>query len=132
MLGLWIAAGGALGAIGRFALSGWVTTWAFAGFPWGTFAVNALGSSALGVAAGALSASAPPQLRAFLTVGFCGGFTTFSTFGFETLALVQVGSHATAAAYMLASAIVCITGLHLGTIGARRVVGFSSRPAASD
>jgi len=61
-------------------------------FPWGTLAVNAAGSLVLGVVAGAVSAGAPAWLGTLVGTGFCGALTTFSTFGFETLRLVEEGS----------------------------------------
>jgi fluoride exporter len=115
LIGLWVALGGALGAVARFGISGWVTTWAYAGFPWGTFVVNALGSVALGF----LNRGFPPPLglpaaRAFFAVGLCGGFTTFSTFDFETLSLLQQGDYTTALFYSLASTATCIAGVAAG------------------
>jgi len=115
VIGLWVGLGGGLGALARFAMSGWVTTWAFAGFPWGTFAVNLIGSAALGSLSRALPApTASPATRAFLGMGLCGGFTTFSTFDFETISLIQRGAYTTAAAYSLGSAAVCIAGVYAG------------------
>jgi fluoride exporter len=119
--GFWVGVGGGLGAIGRFLMGGWVGTWAFAGFPWGTFAVNVIGSAALGFVARAWPAPATvPGMRAFFTVGLCGGFTTFSTFDFETLALLQRGDHATAALYSLGSVTACVAGVAGGVALAAR------------
>ena len=118
-VGVAVAAGGAAGALARFAVSGWTTTWAAAPFPWGTFAVNALGSLALGVLTGALlRRDAPPALRGFLLTGLCGGFTTFSTFDYEVLAMLQRGTYGTAAAYALGSVAVCVAGVWVGFRGA--------------
>jgi fluoride exporter len=111
---LWIGMGGALGALARFALGGWVTTWAGMVFPWGTFAVNVIGSVALGATNGVLRPATSPYLRAFLTVGLCGGFTTFSTFDLEVFTLFASGRTYAAAAYAGASAICCIAGIYLG------------------
>jgi len=73
-------------------------------FPWGTFTVNMLGSFALGVLLGAQSfGQASAELVLLLGVGFCGGFTTFSTFTFETVRLVEQGSWGNAAANVIAS-----------------------------
>jgi fluoride exporter len=115
LIGLWVALGGALGAVARFGIGGWVTSWAYAGFPWGTFAVNVLGSAALGF----FNRGFPPPLhlpeaRAFFAVGLCGGFTTFSTFDFETLALLQQGNYLTALAYWGASTATCVAGVTAG------------------
>jgi fluoride exporter len=114
MIGLWVAGGSAIGAMARFALSGWVTTWAFAGFPWGTFFVNVTGCVVLGLITSVLPRDTPAGPRAFLTVGLCGGYTTFSTFDFEILSLVQDGSHLLAAGYAMGSATVCFAGILLG------------------
>jgi fluoride exporter len=61
-------------------------------FPWGTLTVNAVGSLVLGMVAGAVSGGAPTWLMTVVGTGFCGALTTFSTFGFETLLLVEEGS----------------------------------------
>ena len=90
-----IAAGGALGAMGRHALHLFVTErLAPAAFPAGIFIVNVLGSFAIGLLAGAMAGNrlqlAQP-VRAFLIIGFLGGFTTFSSFSLDTLALARDG-----------------------------------------
>jgi fluoride exporter len=120
LLYLYIALGGGLGALARFALGGWVVTWAGGGFPWGTFAANALGSALLGL----LSFTLPrlpvtARARALLTVGFCGGFTTFSTFDFEMLVLLQEGRHLLAAGYAGASVLVCVAAVASGLAAGR-------------
>ena len=87
-----VVAGGAIGAGSRYLLSGWVQAQISAGFPWGTFAVNILGSLVMGpviglVERGGLSSGT----GLFLTVGVLGGFTTFSAFSHETLRLMETG-----------------------------------------
>jgi len=115
MLGFWLGAGGGIGTIARFAIGGWVTTWAYAGFPWATFLINVLGSTALGYFSRALAlSSAPAEKRAFFTVGLCGGFTTFSTFDFETLSLLEEAQYLTASLYALGSVSTCMAGVYLG------------------
>lgn len=88
-----IAAGGALGAVLRYLISGWVQHVGGTRFPWGTLAVNVGGSFALGfLMAGLLGhATSSPVTRSFWAIGVLGGFTTFSTFSYETLALFSVG-----------------------------------------
>lgn len=104
MILLALAAGGVLGTLARYGLAGWVHTWAGTAFPWGTFAVNVLGSFLLGFALrGSEVASLSPETRALLTTGFCGAFTTFSTLSWETVALLQAGAWARAGAYALGS-----------------------------
>ena len=97
---LWIACAGALGALARYGLSGWVQDLYPGTFPWGTLAVNVLGCFLLGFAFRVLQLSAlPPALRGAVTIGFLGAFTTFSTFSFETVELIQDGRWGRAAAY---------------------------------
>lgn len=81
-----IAAGGALGAVARYGVSGWVQNAAPATFPWGTLCVNAVGSMLIGVFLG-ISELTPVSsaLRLLFAVGFLGAFTTFSTYSLETL-----------------------------------------------
>ncbi|HEY0022786.1 MAG TPA: CrcB family protein [Longimicrobium sp.] len=84
---LLVALGGAAGAVARYGAGRWVGVPAGAGFPWATFGVNVAGSLLLGI----VVALVPPDdpRRALLAVGFCGGLTTFSTFGYETMVLWQ-------------------------------------------
>jgi fluoride exporter len=120
----WVALGGALGAIARFGVGGWAGGWAVSAFPWATFLVNASGSTLLGFVHGALPPPGKaPSRRAFLTVGLCGGFTTFSAFDQEVLALLQRGEHTLAAAYALASVATCVAGVWAGFEGGRRTGG---------
>jgi fluoride exporter len=116
---LHIAIGGGAGALARFAISGWVTTWAGVGFPWGTFAVNLAGSAVLGLLLGRLAQRRlSPQLRAGLTIGFCGGFTTFSTFDYEAYVLLEQGEYGTTVLYFAASVLACVAGVALGLAAA--------------
>jgi CrcB protein len=104
MILLSLAVGGVLGTLARYGLAGWVHTWAGTAFPWGTFVVNALGSFLLGFALrGSDAAALSPEVRALLTTGFCGAFTTFSTLSWETVALLQAGAWGRAGAYSLGS-----------------------------
>lgn len=126
-----MALGGALGALARFAIGGWVTTWAGPEFPWGTFVINVSGSLLLGFLMRVLpSPTAAPEARALLTVGLCGGFTTFSTFDFETLVLLQERLYGLAALYSLGSVLTCLAGVFagmwLGTVAREGLVGRAS------
>jgi CrcB protein len=115
MLLVYLAAGGVIGTLARHGLGTWVPTWAGTALPWGTFLVNALGSFVLGFAVRAstqLDLSA--ELRGFVMVGFCGAFTTFSTFSYETVALMQEGHWARAAAYALGSVAVGLAAVVAG------------------
>ncbi len=89
-------------------------------FPWGTLAVNIAGCFALGLGTPFLLApAAAPEARAFVAVGLLGGFTTFSTFSFEAMALVQNGHWQRAAAYTLGSVVLgllaVVAGFWIGT-----------------
>ncbi|MFE6611117.1 fluoride efflux transporter CrcB [Amycolatopsis sp. NPDC057786] len=85
---LFIALGGGFGAIVRFLTDLRLRAWRGIAFPWGTLAVNITGSLILGALTGwALHGGQPDGVRSLLAVGFCGGLTTFSTFGYETLLL---------------------------------------------
>jgi fluoride exporter len=107
-----VAAGGALGALARHGVGVVVTTFAGAAFPWGTLAVNVCGSWVLGVLMSLLPAtSVRPAVRVGLTIGFCGGFTTFSTFAHETVALAQAGEHPSAVGYVGASLLLGVMGM---------------------
>jgi len=99
-----VVLGAAVGAPSRWALDQYVQTRRDSVFPWGTFVVNVAGSLLLGLVLGAAaSGPASPRLVAALGTGFCGGFTTFSTFAYETLRLVEDGSYAEAALNVAAS-----------------------------
>jgi CrcB protein len=92
---LLVALGGAVGSVGRYLLVQRVQALVEpSGFPFGTLAVNAVGCAAVGVLGGLAESRGllTPQARAFLAAGVLGGFTTFSAFGFETVALAERGS----------------------------------------
>jgi CrcB protein len=90
---LLVVFGGGIGAGSRYLLGGWVHGQLGNGFPWGTFAVNALGSLMIGLVFGlAQRGSLPPAATLFLAVGVLGGFTTFSAFSYETLRLLANGN----------------------------------------
>lgn len=115
MLYLFIALGGTFGALARFAIGGWVAGRTGEHFPWATLLVNLLGSVLLGWLMRMLPAwNVAPELRALLTVGFCGSFTTFSTFGYETAVLLQRGAYTTAATYMAGSVGLGLLGVFFG------------------
>ncbi len=85
-----VAAGGAIGAVSRYLATGWVQDLTGDFFPWGTFVVNVAGSLALGFALVWLqSAVASADIRQFVTIGFLGSFTTFSTFSYEAVAMLR-------------------------------------------
>ncbi|MCC6462912.1 MAG: fluoride efflux transporter CrcB [Saprospiraceae bacterium] len=99
-----IGAGSFIGGVARYLLGQWVQAKAATAFPYGTLAVNVLGCLAIGLVLGwSVRHSPPVEWRFFLATGFCGGFTTFSTFSNETLALLREGQTAAASAYVVAS-----------------------------
>lgn len=87
----WVAAGGAIGAAARYALAGFVHRLTSASFPYGTFAVNMVGCLLFGVIFGLTEQRfvISPAVRAFLLVGVLGGFTTFSSYSFESFQLIR-------------------------------------------
>ena len=103
---IWVAGGGALGALARFWVAGWVQQWTGPSFPWGTVAVNLAGSFLLGfVVQASLVGGWTGELRLLVAVGFLGAFTTFSTFAYEALELLRGGQGMEALLYV---------GLNLG------------------
>ncbi len=88
---LLVVLGGAVGAPLRYLVDQLLRSRYGSAFPWGTLAVNVAGSLVLGVVAGAVSGGAPAWLATLVGTGFCGALTTFSTFGYETLRLVEEG-----------------------------------------
>jgi len=112
---LLVALGGALGSLLRYLLGAWVQGLLGPGFPWSTLLVNALGSLLIGaVVRLSLEGALSGEVRLFLAVGLLGGFTTFSTFSYETLALVQDGEALQALAYVLGSLLLGFILVYLG------------------
>ena len=114
---LLVAAGGAVGSVARYLLSGWVSHYAVASrFPWGTFAVNVLGCLLAGLAVGYLLRfdAMSADTRVFMFAGLLGGFTTFSAFGVETVALMRKGEMLVAGANIIGSVVVALAALWIG------------------
>ena len=116
-----IGLGGALGSIARHYLNNAMGGLASRGFPLGIFTINVAGSVIIGVLVGvfATRGNPPAAIRAFLTVGLLGGFTTFSTFSLDTAVLVQRGAYLTAGLYAAGSVVVAVSGLFGGMALAR-------------
>jgi CrcB protein len=120
----YVAVGGAVGSVARFLLGSFVQARAGAAFPVGTLVVNVTGSLLLGVllryalATDAVSA----EVRVMLTVGFCGGYTTFSTFSYETVALIEDGHYERAVLYVALSVLASLIGTFAGLAGARELL----------
>lgn len=115
-LALAVAAGGALGAMARHFIGALALRLLGPHFPWGTLTVNVAGSFLMGALIGmlALRGQASPLLRAFLAVGVLGGFTTFSSFSLDAVALIERRAHLAALGYVLASVLLSIGALFGG------------------
>jgi CrcB protein len=122
---LWIGLGGALGSIGRAWLAIAVARITGPQFPWGTILINILGSFVIGFF-GTLTVSgsrfaASPDARAFVMVGICGGFTTFSSFSLQTLELARDGRLAQAFGNIGLSVVLCLAAVTAGHYGAAAI-----------
>ena len=122
---LWISLGGALGTAARYLVSVWLLRALGPAFPYGTLAVNVIGSFLLGaiMQAGLDTTLLPPTTRAVLGTGVMGGFTTYSTFNYETLQYLQEGAWAMAGLNVAATLLVCLAAGALGVALARAVLG---------
>jgi CrcB protein len=121
---LYVALGSAIGGVSRYLLGGLVQRMLDTTFPAGTLLVNVTGSFLLGaiIRYALETPSLTPEVRAFLTIGFCGGYTTFSTFSYETMALLEDGEWARAGVYITASVILSLIATFLGLALARQVI----------
>lgn len=117
-----VAAGSAIGGTLRFWLSGLIAAWVGQTFPWGTLVINVTGSVAIGLFATLTAPEGrlfiPGEWRQFFMIGVCGGYTTFSSFSLQTLALAQDGEWAAVAANVALSVGLCLLGVWLGHAGA--------------
>ena len=111
-----VAAGGAIGSVARYLVAGWVQPAAWDGFPFGIFVVNVSGGLVMGILIElmALKFSVSLEMRAFLTTGIMGGYTTFSTFSLDSALLLQRGAYFNATAYVIGSAVLSILALFAG------------------
>ena len=108
---LLVALGGAIGSVCRYLLSSMNA----ASWPWGTFAVNILGSLIIGLLVGLVSKGiVSPEMKLLLVTGFCGGFTTFSTFANESFGMMKAGDALQIALYVGASVIIGILAVWVG------------------
>jgi CrcB protein len=122
----YVALGGALGSVARFLLGTLVQQRAGGAFPLGTLVVNISGSLLLGflLEYALASPAISREVRALLTTGFCGGYTTFSTFSFETVRMVQDGDYRRASLYVGLSVALSLGGSFLGLGMARELMTF--------
>ena len=115
MLVLIIAFGGAVGAVARYGLSGWVQSLLGTTFPIGTLVVNVLGSFALGFSLPLFATLAwSAESRTLVTIGFLGAFTTYSTFSYEAVVLLEGGEWARGGVYMGGSLLLGLAGIVSG------------------
>lgn len=116
----YVALGGAIGSVARYGISGAVARSVDEVFPWGTFVANVTGCFIIGIFAiltapdGRVHVS--PEIRQFVMVGICGGYTTFSSFSLQTLALARDGDMTRASLNVVASVLFCLIGVWLGAV----------------
>jgi CrcB protein len=119
---LWIALGSGLGGVARFALSGWVAHHFGETFPWGTLIVNVLGCFVIGFFHTLTSPDGRwlvgPTGRQFFMTGVLGGFTSFSSFSLQTLALAREGEWLHAGGNVIGSVVLCLAAVWLGHVAA--------------
>jgi CrcB protein len=122
---LWIAVGGAAGSVARAWLAFAVARITGPQFPWGTILINVLGSLVIGffstLTVSGSRFAVPVDVRAFVMVGICGGFTTFSSFSLQTLELVRDGRMAQALGNIVLSVMLCLAAVAAGHCGAAAI-----------
>ena len=118
---IWIALGGGLGSVLRYLMVTRVDQWYAGGFPVGVLSVNALGSFLIGLVALQLTQQSylQAELRTSLLVGLLGGFTTFSTFSYNSLQLILEGEYLSALLNVVLSVVVCIMAAGAGLMLAK-------------
>lgn len=118
---LWVALGGALGSVARFAVGLWIYERMGTRFPYGTFVINISGCFIIGFVMAVLDArmALPPEWRLAIPIGFIGAYTTFSTFEYETVRMAQHGQLLTCALYIAGSVVLGYAAVWLGIVAAR-------------
>lgn len=126
---LYVALGAALGGVARYLIAPLIQQRLTGDFPGGTLVINITGSFLLGfIMRYALQVGTmTPELRLFLTTGFCGGYTTFSTFSYEAATLIQDGEYGRAALYVGASVCIALAGTFAGFIAADQLIALRQR-----
>ena len=111
-----VGLGGAIGSMARYVLAGLFQPASWTGFPYGIFLINVTGGLIMGIftEAMALKFQVGPEMRAFLTTGILGGYTTFSTFSLEAALLIERQAYGQAALYIAGSALLSILALFAG------------------
>jgi len=124
MIYLLIALGGAAGSLLRYAAGRVVQGMSASGFPVGTLFVNVSGCFIIGILVRQfMNMQLSPELRALLIVGFCGGYTTFSTFSADTIGLIEGGEYARASGYVVLSVGLCLAATLAGMTAMRLLAG---------
>lgn len=116
---LLVAIGGAIGAAARYLVGAWLSSLLGSDFPWGTFFINVTGSFLIGVVLVLVQGGA----RHFVAVGILGGYTTFSTYSYETLGLVSDGNLVGALLNALGQVVLSLVSVYLGVVAGRLIGG---------
>jgi len=115
---VWIGIGSALGGMGRHWCNGLIARWLGLGFPYGTLVINVAGSFVIGLASSVMGSEGRfptgPTAQQFVMVGLCGGYTTFSAFSLQTLALIQGAQWPAAIANVVLSVVLCLIAVWAG------------------
>jgi CrcB protein len=118
-----VGVGGGIGALIRYYVASWIQPAWWPGFPFGIFIVNITGGLVMGLltALMALKLNVSPEMRAFLTTGILGGYTTFSTFSLDSALLIERGAWGQAALYVIGSAVLSILAIFVGFWAVRAI-----------
>jgi CrcB protein len=118
-----VGVGGGIGALIRYYVASWIQPAWWPGFPFGIFVVNITGGLVMGLltALMALKLNVSPEMRAFLTTGILGGYTTFSTFSLDSALLIERGAWGQAALYVIGSAVLSILAIFVGFWAVRAI-----------
>ena len=122
---VWVGVGGSVGAIARFAMTRFAVARFGDTFPWGTLTINLLGAFTVGLILTWLTerTAAAPEFRLVLVVGFLGGYTTFSSYTFEAVAMAQRGNWLGASSYVFGSNVLGLAACAAGIVLARQLHG---------
>ena len=117
---LWVALGGALGSVARFGCSSLIANWFGQTFPLGTLVINVVGSLIIGFFATVTGPDGrvlvPGDIRQFVMIGLCGGYTTFSSFSLRSLSLAQDGEYLRAGVNIVGSVVLCLLAVWIGYV----------------